>query len=156
MHFQSKAMAHPFRTGRVAASSGGYERSVGRRAQTKDADQGGFVRYAKAMVRFTGSGWAAALTVVAVAVWFAVGWALDFSRGWELVVTAGLPMLTLLLLIVVQHTQNHDNLAMQLKLDELIRASERTQDEMMRVEDASFDHLENVEREFKAHVEQGR
>jgi low affinity Fe/Cu permease len=108
------------------------------------------------MVRFTGSGWAAALTVFAVGVWILVGWALDFSRGWELAVTAGLPMLTLLLLVVVQHTQNHDNLAMQLKLDELIRAHERTEDEMMRVEDASYDHLENVEREFKAHVEQGR
>ena len=127
-----------------------------RQDQAKDADQAGFVRFAKAMVRFTGSGWAAAFTVVAVAVWIAVGWVLDFSRGWELVVTAGLPMLTLLLLVVVQHTQNHDNLAMQLKLDELIRAHEQTEDEMMRVEDASYDHLENVEREFKAHVEQGR
>jgi low affinity Fe/Cu permease len=121
-----------------------------------DADQAGFVRFAKAMVRFTGSGWAAGLTVAAVAVWIAVGWALKFSRGWELAVTAGLPMLTLLLLVVVQHTQNHDNLAMQLKLDELIRAHERTEDEMMRIEDASSDHLEDVEREFKAHVQSGR
>lgn len=129
---------------------------MGRQDQSKDGDQAGFVRFAKAMVRFTGSGWAAAFTVVAVAGWMAVGWVLDFSRGWELVVTAGLPMLTLLLLVVVQHTQNHDNLAMQLKLDELIRAHDRTEDDMMRVEDASYDHLENVEREFKAHVEQGR
>ena len=127
-----------------------------RQDQAKDADQAGFVRFAKTMVRFTGSGWAAAFTVVAVAVWMAVGWVLDFSRGWELVVTAGLPMLTLLLLVVVQHTQNHDNLAMQLKLDELIRAHEQTEDGMMRVEDASYDHLENVEREFKAHVEHRR
>jgi len=68
--------------------------------------------------------------------------------------TAGVPILTLLLLIVVQHTQNHDNLAMQLKLDELIRALEGGQDEMIRVEDASGDHLERLEREFKAHVEE--
>lgn len=134
----------------------GYEPVVGRHDDAKGADQAGFVRFAKAMVRFTGSGWAAALTVVAVGVWIGVGWVLDFSRGWELVVTAGLPMLTLLLLVVVQHTQNHDNLAMQLKLDELIRAHERTEDDMMRVEDASYAHLEHVEREFKAHVEQGR
>jgi low affinity Fe/Cu permease len=134
----------------------GTKGAVSTRDHGTDADQGGFVRFAKRMVRFTGSGWAAALTVVAVGVWIGVGWLLDFSRGWELVVTAGLPMLTLLLLVVVQHTQNHDNLAMQLKLDELIRAHERTEDEMMRVEDASYDHLENVEREFKAHVEQGR
>jgi low affinity Fe/Cu permease len=68
--------------------------------------------------------------------------------------TAGLPVLTLLLLIVVQHTQNHDNLAIQLKLDEIIRAHEKTEDEMMRVEDASYEHLEGLERDFKTHVEE--
>ena len=106
------------------------------------------------MVRFTGSAWAAGLAVAALLVWIVVGFVLEYPRAWELAVTAGLPMLTLLLLIVVQHTLNHDNLAMQLKLDELIRAHEQTEDDMMRVEDASYDHLEDVEQEFKAHVEE--
>ncbi|MGH9012075.1 MAG: low affinity iron permease family protein [Acidimicrobiia bacterium] len=78
----------------------------------------------------------------------------DFSRTWELIMIAGLPVVTLLLLIMVQHTQNHDNLAMQLKLDEIIRAHEKTQDDMMRVEDASYEHLEGLERDFKSHVEE--
>jgi low affinity Fe/Cu permease len=119
-----------------------------------EADHSRFAIVAKAMAGFTGSALAGALTVAAVAVWIGVGFALGFPRAWELSVTAGLPMLTLLLLVVVQHTQTHDNLAMQLKLDELIRANERTEDDMMRVEDASSDHLQDVEEEFKAHVEQ--
>ena len=115
-----------------------------------------FAVFAKKMAHFAGSGWAVAATFVVLLVWVAVGFIVDFSRTWELIMTAGVPVLTLLLLVVVQHTQNHDNLAMQLKLDEIIRAHEGTEDEMMRVEDASYDHLEDVEREFKAHVEQRR
>jgi low affinity Fe/Cu permease len=113
-----------------------------------------FAVIAKRMARFTGSGWAVAMTLVIVLAWLAVGFAVDFSRGWELSMVVGVAILMLLLLIVVQHTQNHDNLAMQLKLDELIRAHGRTEDEMMRVEDASYEHLERLERDFKAHVEE--
>jgi low affinity Fe/Cu permease len=113
-----------------------------------------FAVAAKGLARFSGSGWAMVTTGGLVAVWVAVGVATDFSRGWELTVTVGVPILTLFLLIVVQHTQNHDNLAMQLKLDELIRALDGGHDAMIRVEDASSDHLERLEREFKAHVEE--
>ena len=111
-----------------------------------------FAVAAKRMVRFAGSGWAIAVALAVVASWVAIGFALDFPRPWELAMTAGLPVLSLLLLIVVQHTQNHDNLAMQLKLDELIRALEGSQEGMIRVEDASGEHLESLERDFKAHV----
>ena len=112
-----------------------------------------FAVVAKTLAQFTGSWWAVAVTLVLVLAWVAVGFMVDFSRAWELSMVAGLPVLTLLLLIMVQHTQNHDNLAMQLKLDEIIRAHESTEDEMMRVEDASYEHLEDVERDFKSHVE---
>ncbi len=113
-----------------------------------------FALAAKRMADFTGSGWAVAGTLAFFLLWVAVGFVLDFSRTWELSMTAGVPVLTLLLLIVVQHTQNHDNLAMQLKLDELIRTQGGTKDKMMRVEDASYEHLERLERDFKAHVEE--
>jgi low affinity Fe/Cu permease len=121
---------------------------------TADDDTSRFAVAAKALARFSGSGWAIAATVTLVAVWAVAGLAAGFSRGWELVMTAGVPILTLLLLIVVQHTQNHDNLAMQLKLDELIRAIEGGEDAMIHVEDASADHLAQLERDFKAHVEE--
>ena len=117
-------------------------------------EQPRFAVIAKTLAEFTGSGWAVATTAALLLAWIAVGFAVDFSRGWELSMVVGLPILTLLLLIMVQHTQNHDNLAMQLKLDEIIRAHEGTEDEMMRVEDASYERLEDLERDFKSHVEQ--
>jgi len=111
-----------------------------------------FAVAAKKLVSFTGSGWAMGSAMALVALWAAFGSVVEFSRPWELVMTAGVPILTLLLLIVVQHTQNHDNLAMQLKLDELIRALQGSREEMIRVEDADPDHLERLERAFKDHV----
>ena len=132
----------------------GYEQGVSDQYNPPDAERHPrFAVIAKTLSRFTGSWWAAAITLTAVLLWVAGGFMVDFSRTWELSMTAGVPILTLLLLIVVQHTQTHDNLAMQLKLDEIIRALEGTEDEMMRVEDASYEHLEGVERDFKSHVE---
>ena len=121
---------------------------------TADDDTPRFAAAAKSLARFAGSGCAMVATVTVVAVWVVVGLMTEMSRGWEVAMTAGVPILTLLLLIVVQHTQNHDNLAMQLKLDELIRAIEGSQEGMIRVEDASADHLERLERDFKAHVKE--
>lgn len=138
----------------MPTGTAGYERKMDDQYNPPGAEEHPrFAVIAKRMARFTGSGWAVVTTVAALAVWVVAGFLADFSRTWELIMIAGLPVVMLLLLIVVQHTQNHDNLAMQLKLDELIRAHERTEDEMMRVEDASYEHLEDLERDFKSHVE---
>jgi low affinity Fe/Cu permease len=118
-------------------------------------DRRRFAVFATALAHYAGSPWAVAVALGAVLAWVVIGAGLGFPRAWELAMTAGLPVVTLLLLIVVQHTQNHDNLAMQLKLDELIRAKEGAADEMIRVEDASREHLERVEGDLRAHTDEG-
>ena len=115
-----------------------------------------FAAIAHHVVSFAGSAWAVAVTLAVVLVWVAVGFPLRFSRVWELVMTVGIPVLTLLLLIGVQHTQNHDNLAMQLKLDELIRAHDRAEDQMLRVEDVTPEDLERLEQEFQSQADSPR
>ena len=61
--------------------------------------------------------------------------------------------LALFLLIVVQHTQSHANRATQLKLDELIRASDRASNRMITVEDASGSDLDRIHAEFSEKVQ---
>src|SRR6478735_9063222 len=56
--------------------------------------------------------------------WGAYGVLVDSGRSWELVVTCGVPIATLLLVIVLQHSQNRDAKATQLKLNELLLALE--------------------------------
>jgi low affinity Fe/Cu permease len=108
-----------------------------------------FSRLAHRLTDFTGSGLAVALVVVAFVVWLGLGVATGYPRWWELVVTTGMPFLTLLMLVVIQHTQNHDDRATQLKLDELIRASEQATNRMMTVEDASGEDLDRIRADFR-------
>lgn len=109
-----------------------------------------FSRLAHRLTEWTGSVWAAGLVAAASVAWLGIGLLVDFPRWWELWATVGVPALTLLMLVLVQHTQNHNNLATQLKLDELIRASEGAHNRMMTVEDASRDDLNRIQADFRA------
>ena len=90
--------------------------------------------------------------------WTIVGAATRFPRWWELGMTIGVPAISLLLLTVVQHTQNHANRVTQLKLGELIRASANATNRMITIDEASSSDLDLIHTEFsgekigRAHV----
>ncbi|MEP6625453.1 MAG: low affinity iron permease family protein [Acidimicrobiia bacterium] len=96
---------------------------------------GPVLRASQALTRGFGSPWAVAALAIGTAVWLVAGAAVGYPRSWELVATVGLPILALLALFVVQHTQSHNDRALQLKLDELLRALETADDRLMAVED---------------------
>jgi low affinity Fe/Cu permease len=56
------------------------------------------------------------------------------------------------MLVLIQHTQNHDDEAVQLKLDELIRANPEASNDMMRLEDASQSDLARIREAFTNEV----
>lgn len=118
-------------------------------AASGQSQRGVFSRLAHRLTDWTGSGWAATVVVMTSLAWLVIGLAVDFTRWWELSATIGLPALTLLMLVLVQHTQNHNNLATQLKLDELIRATEGAHNQMMSVEDASRRDLDRIQANFR-------
>ena len=70
--------------------------------------------------------------LVLIVAWGAVGLVLGSSRPWELVVTCGVPILTLLMVIVLQHAQNRDSKAIQLKLNELLLALDEPDNKLIR------------------------
>lgn len=85
-------------------------------------------------------------------VWVVLGAVAGFPRWWELSVTIGFPFLTLVLLALVQHSQNHDSNAIELKLDELIASLDGPSDAMLRVEEASEDDLVRLQEHFGSQV----
>jgi low affinity Fe/Cu permease len=112
-------------------------------------DETAYQRWARRLGEFAGSrGAAGAVGAFAVA-WVALGLAFRFPRWWELGITIGFPILTLLMMVLLQHTQNHDARATQLKLDELIRVTEGATNRMMTVEDASPDDLDHIQDDFR-------
>jgi low affinity Fe/Cu permease len=130
-----------------------YERRDGHVADGSRGEPNVSRRLARHIKAGTGSA-AAALVVVSAAVgWLLLGAITGFPRWWELLVTGGLPFLTLLMVVTLQQTQNHDDRATQLKLDELIRATRGAANRMMTVEDASPAHLDSIYEEFHSQAD---
>src|SRR6266545_3544297 len=70
----------------------------------------------------TGSVWAFSLALLLVLAWIATGPVFHYSEEWQLVINTGTTIITFLMVFVIQHAQNKDMRAVQLKLNELIAA----------------------------------
>lgn len=64
-----------------------------------------------------------ALAVGCVLVWAVTGPLFGYSETWQLVINTGTTIVTFLMVFLIQNSQNRDGAAIQVKLDELIRAS---------------------------------
>ena len=107
-----------------------------------------FARTSRRLTHWVGSlRWVLALGAFGL-VWLLVGAVAGFPQWWELVITVGFPFLTLFLLALVQHTQNHESNAIELKLDELLASLDPASDAMMRIEEASEEDLERLQGHF--------
>jgi low affinity Fe/Cu permease len=78
-----------------------------------------------------------------------VGWActgplFQYSDTWQLVINTGTTIVTFLMVFLIQNSQNRDGHAMQLKLDELIRASNHAHNALLDVEELSVDDLVKI------------
>ena len=81
-------------------------------------------------------------------VWAGVGPFVDFSEGWLLVPSALASIVALLLVVLLQYSQNRDTRALQLKLDEVIRALGEARSSLVRLEQLSDEELAQIETEF--------
>src|SRR4029079_13204912 len=100
-----------------------------------------FAKFANATARVTGSPQAFLVCIAAVLLWAASGPVFKFSETWQLVINTGTTIITFLMVFLIQNTQNRDGLALQTKLDELIRASDAA-DEFMGIEKLSDRELD--------------
>src|SRR5256714_13022471 len=96
-----------------------------------------------------GSAWAFAGAMLVILVWILTGPAFHFSDTWQLVINTGTTIVTFLMVFLIQNTQNRDAKAMQLKMDEVIRALKRARNEMVDLEDLSDEELSKLEEQFK-------
>lgn len=110
----------------------------------------GFERGAKAASRFTGHPLCFGLALGVVVLWVICGPVFGFSDTWQLVINTGTTIVTFLMVFLIQNSQNRDAAAVQIKLDELIRATDAAENSLLDLEELDEATLE----EYRARYEQ--
>jgi low affinity Fe/Cu permease len=108
-----------------------------------------FRRFATRTSSAAGRSWAFLLALGVIAVWAATGPFFGFSDTWQLVINTGTTIVTFLMVFLIQNTQNRDAMAIQLKLDELLRAVVEARTDLVDLEDLPDEELEQLKADFK-------
>jgi len=102
------------------------------------------------LVRFTGSSGAFVVASAVVVLWGVTGPLFHYSDTWQLIINTGTTVITFLMVFLIQHTQNKDSLAMQLKLNELLAATRGASNTLIAVEDLTDEELLTLKRHYQA------
>lgn len=103
---------------------------------------------AKASI-LVGTKWAFAAALAIIGLWALSGPRFHYSDTWQLVVNTGTTIVTFLMVFLIQNTQNRDARALHLKLDEIIRAIKRANNQMIDIEKLSDKELEVLSEQFE-------
>jgi len=108
-----------------------------------------FAKIAKATSRATGRPLTFLLALSVIVVWAVTGPLFHFSDTWQLVINTGTTVVTFLMVFLIQNTQNRDSEAMQVKLDEIIRALEGAHNGLLDLEELEEAELDRVRERYE-------
>ncbi len=115
-----------------------------------------FDRLAKWTSRVAGKPIAFVLAIVVVIAWAVTGPIFGFSDTWQLVINTGTTIVTFFMVFLLQNTQYRDSEAIQIKLDELIRAMEGAHNALLELEELSQADLDRIKAEYRKLAEKAR
>lgn len=112
-----------------------------------------FNRFSNAVTKATGKPAAFIIACIVIIVWAVTGPIFHYSDTWQLVINTGTTIITFLMVFVIQHSQNKDTVALQIKLNELIAANQHASNRLIAVEDLTDEELEIIKK-FYHHLSQ--
>ncbi|HVO15525.1 MAG TPA: low affinity iron permease family protein [Alphaproteobacteria bacterium] len=112
--------------------------------------QGVFARFANRAAAATGHPLAFGLALLTIVVWAVTGPVFGYSDTWQLVINTGTTIVTFLMVFLIQNAQNRDGKALQIKLDELIRALEGAHNALLDLEQLSDEDIDKARRKYCA------
>jgi low affinity Fe/Cu permease len=115
-----------------------------------------FTQFAKWTARATGQPAAFAIAVSIIFVWAISGPVFGFSDTWQLVINTGTTIVTFLMVFLIQNTQNRDSEAIQVKLDEIIRAIEGADNALLDLEELDEKELDRIREDYEKMAEEAR
>jgi low affinity Fe/Cu permease len=115
-----------------------------------------FTRFAQATAHAAGRPLTFSLAAITILVWGLSGPLFGFSDTWQLVINTGTTIVTFLMVFLIQNTQNRDSEAMQVKLDELIRATRGAHTALLDLEKLEDEELDRICKEYQEIAERAR
>lgn len=116
----------------------------------------GFNRLAKWTARASGRPAAFGMALAVILVWIGTGPLFGFGDTWQLVINTGTTIVTFLMVFLIQNTQNLDSEAMQVKLDELIRAVDGAHNALLDLEQLEEEELDSIRSRYQKLAERAR
>ena len=108
-----------------------------------------FTRLTRSTSRIMGRPPAFALAVAVILVWCLTGPLFHYSDTWQLVINTGTTVITFLMVFLIQSTQNRDAEAVQVKLDELLRATAGAHNALLDLEELEQVELDQIRGNYK-------
>jgi low affinity Fe/Cu permease len=115
-----------------------------------------FDRFARRVAYFAGHPLAFAAAFALILLWLLSGPLFTYSDTWQLVINTATTIVTFLMVFVIQNTQNRDGAALQIKLDELVRALEGAHNGLLDLEELSEAELETFRKKYVELAESAR
>jgi low affinity Fe/Cu permease len=103
-----------------------------------------FGRFAQRTARAMGHPLAFVLAVLIIVGWALTGPFFGLSDTWQLVINTSTTIVTFLMVFLIQNTQNRESAAVQLKLDELIRAHQGAHNALLDLEELGEEELDRL------------
>lgn len=108
-----------------------------------------FEKFAQKATEWTGSVAAFTIAVLVILVWGISGPVFKFSETWQLVINTGTTIITFLMVFIIQKSQNKDSKATQLKLNELLAANRRANNQMVNIEGFTEEELDTLHKFYE-------
>jgi len=109
-----------------------------------------YSRFAKSAARFCGRPRVFVFALAVILAWVVTGPLFHYSDTWQLVINTGTTIVTFLMVFLIQNTQNRDTEAIQVKLDELIRATRGAHNALLDLEELEEETLESFRKRYQA------
>ena len=107
-----------------------------------------FVHFAQWVSHVTGRPIAFLLAFASIVVWGLTGPLFGYSDTWQLVINTATTIITFLMVFVIQNTQNRDTAAMDIKIDELIRVTQKARNVLLDLEEVDDATLEKLQQDY--------
>ncbi len=108
-----------------------------------------FEKISSKITRISGRPGAVLFAISGIIIWALLGPIFGYSDTWQLVINTSTTIITFIMVFVIQHSQNKDTTAMQLKLNELIAANEKASNRLVNSEDFTEDELLVLKKFYK-------